>query len=85
LVQKHITPEVRVALTEFTEQCASLAWNRVELGALIKRVLETHHMKMPQLAIPLRLIVAGTTQTPAIDAVLEILGRDRVLVLLREF
>jgi glutamyl-tRNA synthetase len=85
LVQKHITPEVRVALAEFTDQCENLSWRRAEIGALIKQVLEKHHMKMPQLAIPLRLIVAGTTQTPAIDAVLEILGRDRVLVLLREF
>jgi len=85
LVQKHITPEVRVALAEFTEQCADLSWSRAEIGALIKRVLENHQMKMPQLAIPLRLIVAGTTQTPAIDAVLEILGRDRVLALLRQF
>jgi len=40
---------------------------------------------MPQLAIPLRLIVAGTTQTPAIDAVLEIMGREAVLKRLRSF
>jgi glutamyl-tRNA synthetase len=34
---------------------------------------------MPQVAIPLRVAVAGTTQTPAIDAVLEILGKQTVL------
>jgi len=36
-------------------------------------------LKMPQLAIPLRVAVVGTTQTPAIDAVLDILGKDKVL------
>jgi glutamyl-tRNA synthetase len=34
---------------------------------------------MPQVAIPLRVAVLGVPQTPAIDAVLEVLGRERVL------
>jgi glutamyl-tRNA synthetase len=29
--------------------------------------------------MPLRLIVTGRTQTPSVDAVLELLGRDTVL------
>jgi glutamyl-tRNA synthetase len=35
---------------------------------------------MPKLAMPLRVIVTGEAQTPAIDAVLELLGRDETLV-----
>ena len=31
-------------------------------------------LKMPQLAIPLRVAVVGQTQTPAVDAVLALLG-----------
>ena len=38
-----------------------------------------HGLKMPQVAIPLRVAVLGVPQTPAIDAVLEVLGRGRVL------
>ena len=34
---------------------------------------------MPQLAVPLRVAVTGRTQTPSIDAVLELVGRDAVL------
>jgi glutamyl-tRNA synthetase len=34
---------------------------------------------MPQLAMPLRLLVTGQLQTPAIDAVLELFGRETVL------
>jgi len=35
-------------------------------------------LKMPQLAVPLR-VRDGRTQTPSIDAVLELIGRDAVL------
>jgi glutamyl-tRNA synthetase len=34
---------------------------------------------MPQVAIPLRVALLGQPQTPAIDAVLETMGRDLVL------
>jgi glutamyl-tRNA synthetase len=34
---------------------------------------------MPQVAIPLRIRLLGVSQTPSIDAVLEVLGRARVL------
>jgi len=36
-------------------------------------------MKMPQVAIPLRVALLGLPQSPAIDAVLEVMGRERVL------
>ncbi|MDT4857162.1 Glutamate--tRNA ligase [compost metagenome] len=36
-------------------------------------------LKMPKLAMPVRLLVAGQLQTPSIDAVLELFGRDTVL------
>jgi glutamyl-tRNA synthetase len=39
---------------------------------------------MPQVAMPLRQVVTGRTQTPSIDAVLELLGRETVLARLRE-
>jgi glutamyl-tRNA synthetase len=66
-------------LADFAKQAETIDWNRVEIAALIKSLLATHGLKMPQLAIPLRVAVAGTTQTPAIDAVLEILGKQTVL------
>ena len=34
---------------------------------------------MPQLAMPVRLFVAGTTHTPSIDAVLALFGREVVV------
>ena len=34
---------------------------------------------MGQLGMPLRVLVCGTTQTPSVDAVLALIGRDAVL------
>ena len=46
---------------------------------MLKEVLAAHGLKMPQIAMPLRLLVTGQLQTPAIDAVLELFGREAVL------
>ena len=37
-----------------------------------------HGLKPPQLFMPLRMLVAGTTQTPSLDAVLALLPREAV-------
>ncbi|MGK4818463.1 hypothetical protein ACSMCQ_23390, partial [Salmonella enterica] len=54
-------------------------WKREAIGAAFKDVLAAHGWKMPKLAMPVRLLVAGQLQTPSIDAVLELFGRDVVL------
>ena len=43
-------------------------------------VTETERkLKLPQLAMPLRVMLTGEPQSPSIDAVLELLGRDEAL------
>ena len=75
----HLTEAVRAALALFAERCATVEWNKAALAAMIKEVLAAHSLKMPQLAMPLRLLLTGQLQTPAIDAVIELFGRDVVL------
>ena len=55
------------------------ARDRAALSAAIKQVVGELKVKMPQVAVPLRVAVTGQTQTPSIDAVLELIGRDAVL------
>jgi glutamyl-tRNA synthetase len=76
---QHLTASAQQVLSDFAKHAETITWNKTEIAALIKSLLATHGLKMPQLAIPLRVAVAGTTQTPAIDAVLEILGKQTVL------
>jgi glutamyl-tRNA synthetase len=85
LLAKHLTDAVRPALAQFAERIQTVEWDKAALAAMIKDVLAAHGLKMPQLAMPLRLLVTGQLQTPAIDAVLELFGREQVLARLRKF
>lgn len=76
---QHITAPLVPVLEEFSEKAAGIHWQRDSIGSLIKDLLDLHHLKMPQLALPLRVVTVGQTQTPAIDAVLELLGQRTVI------
>jgi glutamyl-tRNA synthetase len=65
----------RAALEELAREFATLAWSREALLAALKAAAARHGLKPPQLMMPLRVLVCGTAQTPAIDAVLALLGR----------
>jgi glutamyl-tRNA synthetase len=45
----------------------------------VKQVVAEFKLKLPKLAMPLRVMVTGTAQTPSIDAVLELIGREEVV------
>ncbi|NRR33971.1 glutamate--tRNA ligase [Oxalobacteraceae bacterium] len=85
LLAQHLTDAVKPALAQFAERCATVEWTKEALAAMIKEVLAANTLKMPLLAMPLRLIVTGQLQTPAIDAVLQIFGRDAILARLAKF
>jgi glutamyl-tRNA synthetase len=73
------------ALRTLKARLGSVSWERAAINAAIKDTVKSSGLKMPQLAMPLRHIVTGRTQTPSIDAVLELLGRDTVLLRLGQF
>ncbi|HEY4542470.1 MAG TPA: glutamate--tRNA ligase [Noviherbaspirillum sp.] len=79
LLAQHLTDAIKPALAQFVQQCGSIEWNKAAISAAMKEVLGAHKLKMPQLAMPLRLLVTGQLQTPSIDAVLELFGRETVV------
>jgi glutamyl-tRNA synthetase len=79
LVAEHLTGPVRSALRMLIARLGECAWERAAIGAAVKQVLAATGLKMPQLAMPLRVLLTGRTQTPSIDATLELLGRETVL------
>ena len=85
LLAQHATDEVKPALARLSVQFETVEWSKAALSAAMKEVLAAHKLKMPQLAMPLRLLVTGQLQTPSIDAVLELFGRETVLARLRKF
>ena len=84
LLRQHLNDAVRPALADYAERLRTVAWDKGALSAMLKEVLAAHQLKMPQLAMPLRLLLTGQLQTPSIDAVVELFGRDTVLERLRQ-
>jgi glutamyl-tRNA synthetase len=80
---QHYAPETIAALSSLAERLESVDWTRESIGATVKAVAEAHKLKMPKVAMPLRVMVTGATQTPSVDAVLELLGRDETLARMR--
>ncbi len=69
---------VRAALSEFAQALQHTEWTTEALNALVKTTIKTHGLKMPKLAMPLRLMLTGITQTPSIDKVMKLLGKETV-------
>ncbi|HUW00170.1 MAG TPA: glutamate--tRNA ligase [Gallionella sp.] len=85
LLDAHLVPEVLPALRELAERIADVAWEAPSLAALIKELLAKHNLKMPKLAMPLRVMLVGQTHTPSVDAVLALFPRETVRARMKEY
>ena len=76
----HVTDAVRPALAQLSERLAALVdWNKTGIQQALKETLAAAGLKMPQLAVPVRVLVCGRAQTPSLDAVLEHFDKKKVL------
>lgn len=79
LREAHYAAAAKPALLAFRKQLETVEWRREAIAAALKAVLAEHQLKMPKIAMPLRVMVTGEPQSPSIDATLELIGRDEVL------
>ncbi len=80
----HVIDAVKPAIAQLADKLAALAtWDKAAIAAAIKEVLTGAGLKMPQLAMPVRVLVMGTAQTPSLDAVLELAGKEKVIARLK--
>ncbi len=82
-LQKHVSEAVRPAIASLAERLRAADWTTEAIAAALKQTLAEHGLKMPQLAIPVRVLVMGQTQTPSLDAVLALHRREVVVERLR--
>ncbi|MES2026508.1 MAG: glutamate--tRNA ligase [Pseudomonadota bacterium] len=85
LLAQHVTDAIKPALVQYADQLKTVTWSKEALSVVLKEVLAAHQLKMPQLAMPLRLLITGQLQTPSIDAVVELFGREVVLARLAKY
>ena len=77
---QHVTDAVRPVLQSLADSLSACEWNKADIAAAMKQVLQTHGLKMPQLAMPARVLLLGTPQTPSLDGVLALFTREEVLL-----
>ena len=76
---QHVTDAIKPALELLVEKLSACEWEKTAIALVIKEVLTAHALKMPQLAMPVRVLVMGTAQTPSLDAVLALCEKQKVL------
>jgi glutamyl-tRNA synthetase len=75
-----VAGEVRPALAELTAALAAVGdWRAESVMSAIQAVIDKHKLKLPKIAMPLRMIVFGRAQTPNLGPVLALAGKKRVL------
>jgi glutamyl-tRNA synthetase len=77
-------PAPAPALDAFRARLNQCEWTAGAIAAALKQTLAEHKLKMPQLAIPVRLRVFGRAQTPSLDAMLALMPRGTVLARLAQ-
>jgi glutamyl-tRNA synthetase len=79
LKAQHYTPDIKPVLLELRQRLAAIEWQRTKINETLKAVVADYKLKLPKIAMPLRVMVSGGAQTPSIDITLELIGRDAVL------
>lgn len=78
-VEKHISDETKAYLKLFAEQAKDLPWDAESIHALMNTIVSENGIKFPKLAMPLRIALIGIAQSPSIDQVMALLGKQTCL------
>jgi glutamyl-tRNA synthetase len=76
---KHINDEALSLIKNFQAALIEIDWTKEAIHNAMNEVVTSHAIKFPKLAMPLRVLLTGIAQSPSIDAVMAILGRDETL------
>ncbi len=79
---ERVNDATRRALSDLAGRLAAIEpdrWSKPAIAEALKATLSQTGLKMPALAVPVRLVVFGVEQTPSVDAMLAALGRSATL------
>ncbi len=82
-LEVNVPSSTHAALADFIEALKAGDGSKTAVSAAFKEVLAKHGMKMPALAMPVRYAMFATTQTPAIDAVISLIGKEETILRLQ--
>ena len=79
VVEKYIPTEILPVIKALAKQLAQVEWTAASLHAAIDHAVISNGLKFPKIAMPLRVMITGNTQSPGIDMVMALLGRGETL------
>ena len=83
--KKHVTPDIVAPLTHLIEQLSQITdWCAPAIHEILQQVVNTHHLKFPKLAQPVRIAITGSTNSPSIDATLALLTQQEAIARLEQ-
>ena len=78
-IRAQVPVDIDPAVEKLAQLLASCEWTKAGIAAAIKQVLLDTGLKMPQLAMPVRVLIAGRPQTPSLDAFVTLMDRENVI------
>jgi len=82
--EKHLADDIKPALAKLQSLLAAVDWQAEAIHHAINDVVAEFQLKFPKVAMPLRVLLTGIAQSPSIDQVMALLGRDEVLARMSE-
>ena len=76
---KHVNETSIPSIKGLALKLESIEWDVPHIAAALKEVLTEQGIKMPQLAMPVRVLLLGTAQTPSLDQVMALFDKKVVL------
>jgi glutamyl-tRNA synthetase len=77
--EKHLTAEIKPILATLTQSLGIIDWQAEAIHHEIEAAVTSNSLKFPKVAMPLRVMLTGIAQSPSIDQVMALLGKDEVL------
>lgn len=77
--EKHLTAEIKPLMLTLKTLLQSTEWQAEAIHQALNEVVTQYQLKFPKVAMPLRVMLTGIAQSPSIDQVMALLGRNEVL------
>lgn len=82
--EKHLTAEIKPVLAALVASLESTDWQAEHIHHAIEAAVTQNQLKFPKVAMPLRVALTGIAQSPSIDQVMALLGKEVVLNRLKQ-
>jgi glutamyl-tRNA synthetase len=76
LLDKHLTPDIVPVLKSLVAELQQVEWTQENVHAIIENAIKVNGLKFPKVAMPLRVVLTGGAQSPSIDAVMALIGKQ---------